>query len=237
MRGDAVKTIGLLGGMSWESTLHYYRIINEGVRDRLGGLHSARILLRSVDFAPIARLQASDRWDEAAALLAEEARGLARGGADLLLLCTNTMHQVAPQVAAAIPIPLVHIGDVTAQAIKARGLRRVGLLATRFTMERAFYRERLEQAHGLSVLVPPPEERERIHRVIYDELCLGRLLESSRADYRRIAAGLLEAGAEAVIFGCTEIGMLLTPADVAAPVFDSTALHAAAAVDLSLQNL
>jgi len=229
-----VQTIGLIGGMSWESTLHYYRLINEGVKARLGGLHSARLLLASVDFAPIAAHQAAGRWDEAGDLLAVEAAALERAGAAFVVLCTNTMHRVAPAIAARVSIPLVHIADPTARAILGRGLRRVGLLGTRFTMEEAFYRERLRARHGLEVLVPPEADRALVHRVIYDELCLGRIDPASRAAYRRVAADLVAAGAEGVIFGCTEIMMLLGADDLPVPTFDTTALHAGAAVDLSL---
>src|SRR5579859_21372 len=205
-----MRTIGLLGGMSWESTLLYYRLVNEEVRALLGGLASAKLLLYSVDFAPIARMQAEDRWDEAGAVLADAAAALERGGADFVVLCTNTMHKVAGAIEARVRIPLLHIVDPTATAIQARGLRRVGLLATRFTMEQPFYADRMRERFGLDVLVPPKEDRDLVHRVIYDELCVGRVLEESREEYRRIAEGLVEAGAEGIIFGCTEIGMLLS---------------------------
>ncbi len=229
-----MKTIGLLGGMSWESTLHYYRLVNQGVAARLGGLHSARVVMSSVDFAPVAALQAEARWDEAGALLAGEAARLERAGADLVVLCTNTMHRVAEAVAAGTSLPLLHIVEPTAAAIAARGLGRVGLLGTRFTMEEPFYRDRLRDRHGLDVLVPGAADRALVHRIIYDELCLGRIEDRSRDAYRRVADDLVAAGAEGVILGCTEIGMLLGNDDVPVPVFDTTALHAAAAVDLAL---
>jgi aspartate racemase len=229
-----MKMIGLLGGMSWESTLHYYRLVNQGVADRLGGLHSARVVMSSVDFAPIAALQAEGRWDQAGALLAGEAARLERAGADLVVLCTNTMHRVADAVAAGTALPLLHIVEPTAAAIAARGLGRVGLLGTRFTMEEPFYRDRLRDRHGLEVLVPGEADRALVHRIIYDELCLGRIHDGSREAFRRVAADLVAAGAEGVILGCTEIGMLLGNDDVSVPVFDTTALHAAAAVELAL---
>jgi aspartate racemase len=228
-----MKTIGLLGGMSWESTRHYYELLNEGVKSRLGGLHSARLLLYSVDFAPIARMQAEDRWDEAGQALADAAAALERGGADFLVLATNTMHRVAGHIERRVRVPLLHIADPTAAAVRARGLCRVGLMATRFTMEQEFYRERLA-GHGLEVVTPPAPERDLIHRVIYDELCLGRVVPSSREQFRRIAGDLAGAGADAIVFGCTEIMMLLGQDDVPVPAFDTTALHAGAAVDLAL---
>jgi aspartate racemase len=229
-----MKRIGLLGGMSWESTLHYYSLINERVRGTLGGLHSAELLLCSVDFAPIAAWQAEGRWPEAARALAEAAGRLELAGADFLVLCTNTMHRVAGEIVAAVSIPLLHIADATAAEIKRRGLRRVGLLGTSFTMEDAFYRERLEERHDLEVMIPPAEDRALTHRVIYEELCLGQVVEGSRAQLRRIAGELAARGAEGVILGCTELMMLLGQSDVDVPIFDTTALHAAAAADLAL---
>jgi aspartate racemase len=231
-----MKTIGLIGGMSWESSLHYYRLINEGVKARLGGLHSAQLLLYSVDFAPIARLQAEARWSEAGAALAEVAARLERAGADFVVLCTNTMHLVADAIEARVQIPLLHIADCTAAALRAQGIARVGLLGTRFTMEQPFYRQRLEQRHGLTVLTPPEPDRIELHRIIYDELCLGRVEAASREAVRRMAAELVAAGATGVILGCTEIMMLLAPADVAVPTFDTTTLHAAAAVARALAD-
>ena len=228
-----MQTIGLIGGMSWESTLHYYRLVNEEVRARLGGLHSADVLLYSLDFAEVEAMQRAARWDEAGELLAGAAARLERGGADFIVLCTNTMHKVAGAIEAQVRIPLLHIADATAAEVKMRGLRKVGLLATRFTMEEPFYRERLAR-HGIEVVTPNVEDRAHVHAVIYEELCLGKVREESRAEYRRIAAGLLDAGAEGIVFGCTEVMMLLAEGDVAAPVFDSTALHARAAVARAL---
>jgi len=228
MKAD-MKTIGLLGGMSWESTVPYYQTINRVVGARLGGLHSARIVLFSVDFQEIEQLQHADRWDEAAEILIRAARALERAGADFLVLATNTMHKVAPEITRAVPLPLLHIADATAERIKAARLDRVGLIATRFTMEQDFYRGRLEQTHGLQVLVPPREDREIVHRVIYDELCRGIVREESRAQYRRIVADLVRAGAGGVILGCTEITLLFRPTDASVPVFDTTEIHAEAA--------
>jgi aspartate racemase len=228
-----MKLLGLIGGMSAESTLPYYRLINQGVAQRLGGLHSARLLLYSVDFHDIALLQREDRWDEAGAQLADCARLLERAGANALVLCTNTMHKIAPAIEAAVGIPLLHIVDATGAALRAAGLTRVGLLATRFTMEQDFYRTRLA-AQGIQTLTPPPAQRDTVHRVIYDELCVGIIDPASREAYRQIIADLVDAGAQGVILGCTEIGLLVTAQDSAVPVFDSTALHAAAAVDFAL---
>lgn len=230
-----MKTLGLIGGMSWESTLPYYRLINEQVRARLGGLHSAKLVLYSVDFAEIEQLQQSGDWVTAGARLADAARALAAAGAEALVLCTNTMHKVAPAIAAAVNLPLLHIADPTAAAIRAAGLRRVGLLGTRFTMEQDFYVERL-RAHGLEVLLPNAEQREIVHNVIYDELCLGRSEPMSRAAYRAIIADLACRGAEAVILGCTEISLLIGPDDSPLPLFDTTRLHAQAAVDFALAD-
>ncbi len=229
-----MKTIGMLGGMSWESTLPYYRWANEIVRERLGGLHSARIVLHSVDFQDIEQLQREARWDEAGRDLAAAARGLERAGADCLVLCTNTMHKVAPAIEAAIGIPLLHIADATAAAVDRAGLRTVGLLATRFTMEEGFYLDRLRERHGLEMLVPELNERDEVHRVIYEELCLGRVLAASRRTYRRVIDRLLRRGAQGIILGCTEISLLVAPADVPAPAFDSTRLHVEAAVAFAL---
>ncbi len=229
-----MKTIGLLGGMSWESTLPYYRLINEAVRDRLGGLHSARLVLYSVDFHGIEQLQAAGQWDEAGRLLGEAGRALRAAGADFLVLCTNTMHRVAPAIEAAAGLPLLHIADPTAAAIHRAGHRRVGLLGTRFTMEQGFYKDRLRDLHGLDVLLPPAPDRERVHRVIYDELCRGRIEPGSRAAYRRILADLVAAGAQAVVLGCTEISLLVGEADASVPLFDTTRLHALAAAERAL---
>lgn len=231
-----MKTIGLIGGMSWESTVPYYRQINELVKQRLGGLHSARIVLYSVDFHDIERLQQGGRWDEAGDLLALAARALESAGADFLVLCTNTMHKVAAAIEAAVRIPLLHIADATAAEIRGAGLRRVGLLATRFTMEQEFYRGRLEQEHAIEVIVPEASDRDLVHRVIYDELCLGAIRADSREHYRQIIARLVDQGAEGIIFGCTEIGLLVSAADAPVPVFDTTAIHAARAVTFALQS-
>lgn len=224
-----MKTIGLIGGMSWESTALYYRIVNETIREKLGGLHSARLVLASVDFHDIERLQHAGAWEKAGAVLADAARSVEAAGAGNIVLCTNTMHKVAEAIEQAVAIPLLHIADPTGQAILASGARTVGLLGTRFTMEQAFYRDRLMHCHGLNVLVPAPAERDTVHRVIYDELCLGRVMDDSRESYRRIIDRLVEAGAEAVILGCTEITMLIGADDSPVPLFDTTALHARAA--------
>jgi aspartate racemase len=229
----AMLTIGMLGGMSWESSAEYYRLVNEFVRDRLGGFHSARCVLVSVDFAEIERLQATGDWDKAAAVLARAAQQIEAGGADLLVLCTNTMHKVAAQVQAAVTIPLLDLPDVTAEAVLAAGLTTVGLLGTAFTMEQAFYRDRLA-AHGLTVLVPDRQDRAAVHAIIYDELCQGIVLDSSRDRYREVIASLTAAGAQGVILGCTEIELLVTQADSPVPVFPTTRLHAEAAVERSL---
>jgi len=231
-----VKVIGLLGGMSWESSAEYYRIVNQRVRDRLGGLHSARCLMWSFDFAEIEALQHAGRWDEATRLLVEAARRLERGGADFLVLCTNTMHRMAEDLQAAIGLPLLHIADPTAARIKAAGLRRVGLLGTAFTMEQEFYKGRLATRHGLDILVPDESDRALVHRVIYDELVRGVALPASRAAYRDIIARLVARGAEAVILGCTEIMLLVRPEDSPVPLFDTTTIHAEAAVELALER-
>lgn len=231
-----MKCIGLLGGMSWESTVSYYQALNRGVRAQLGGLHSARVLLNSVDFAGIERLQHAGDWPATARLLTAEARKLQDGGADFLLIGTNTMHKVAPEIEAAIDIPLLHIADATAAKLRADGITRVGLLGTRFTMEQDFYKGRLQERFGLAVLVPDEAGRERVHRIIYDELCLGEIRESSRAEYLAIIEGLAAAGAEAVILGCTEIALLVGDARAAVPLYDTTAIHAEAAVALALAS-
>lgn len=229
-----MKTIGLIGGMSWESTVPYYRQINQTIRQRLGGLHSARIILYSVDFHDLERLQHAGDWDAAGALLADAARRLATAGADFLVLCTNTMHKVAPAIEVAVRIPLFHIADPTAAAIRQAGFTTVGLLGTRFTMEQDFYRERLRQRHGLAVLVPTQDQRAMIHRVIYDELCVGKVLPASRAAYRQVMAELAARGAEAIILGCTEIALLVDQADATLPLFDTTAIHAHMAAEWAL---
>lgn len=229
-----MKTIGLIGGMSWESTVPYYRAINELVRRRLGGLHSARVALFSVDFHDVELLQRTAAWDEAGQALAKAARSVEAAGADFLVLCTNTMHKVAPAIESAVSIPLLHIADATAAAVNRAGVRAVGLLGTRFTMEEDFYRGRLESRHGLEVLVPERDDRDLVHRVIYEELCLGVVSEESRGQYREVIRRLAARGAGGVILGCTEIAMLVSPEDSPVPVFDTTRLHAAAAVDLAL---
>ncbi len=229
-----MKVIGLIGGMSWESTVPYYRQINESIKERLGGLHSAKIVLYSVDFHDVERMQHAGDWAAAGALLAESARALESAGADFLVLCTNTMHKVAPAIEAAVRIPLLHIADPTADEIKRAGFSTVGLLGTRFTMEQEFYRSRLQDRHGLHVLTPPPEDRELVHRVIYEELCLGKLVDTSRASYRRVMADLAGQGAEAIILGCTEISLLVGQQDSAVPLFDTTSIHARNAAERAL---
>ncbi|WP_210485430.1 aspartate/glutamate racemase family protein [Microvirga antarctica] len=231
------QVIGLIGGMSWESSAEYYRIINQRVRDRLGGLRSARCLMWSFDFGEIEALQQAGRWDEAAELMIDAARRLERGGADFFLICTNTMHRMADTVAAAVHIPLLHIVDPTAQRIEAAGFRRVGLLGTAFTMEQDFYKGRLQNRFGLDVLVPESEDRAAIHRIIYDELVQGRVEPHSRAVYRAVIGRLVEQGAEAVILGCTEIMLLVKPEDSQVPLFDTTGLHAEAAVERALADV
>lgn len=228
-----MKTIGLLGGMSWESTVEYYRLANELVRDQLGGLHSAKILMHSVDFAEIEAMQVEGHWDDAGALLAEAAERLQGAGADLIVLCTNTMHKVAAPIEAAVSVPFVHLGDTTAEAVKAAGITRVGLLGTIFTMEQDFYVDRLKQ-HGLEVVLPGPEDRQRVSAIIYDELCLGVVRDDSRAFYLDVIGRLLADGAEGVILGCTEIELLVDQSHVSAPVFPTTLLHVQAAVRLAL---
>ncbi|WP_432110247.1 aspartate/glutamate racemase family protein [Streptomyces sp. AA1529] len=229
-----MRTIGLIGGMSWESSAEYYRMLNELARDRNGGLHSARLVLYSVDFAEIEVLQAQGRWDEAGGILAAAARALEAAGADLLVLCTNTMHRVAEHIEEAVEVPLLHLADATAGAVRAAGLRRVGLLGTAFTMEQDFYRGRLA-AGGLSVLVPGPADRELVHRVIYEDLCRGTVLDASRAAYRRVIDELVADGAEGIVLGCTEIELLIGPQDSPVPVFPTARLHAEAAFEAANQ--
>jgi len=229
-----MKTIGLIGGMSWESSAEYYRMINEAVKRRLGGFHSAECLMFSVDFAEIERFQRTGRWEDAAERLADVARRLEQAGAELLVLCTNTMHRVASQVAAATEVPFLHIADPTAEEIKARGITSVGLLATRYTMEQDFYRGRFTERHGLEVLVPDEPARTLVHDVIYNELVLGRIVDRSRAAYRDVMTSLVERGAEAIILGCTEIELLVGEQDAPVPLFDTTRIHAERAVELAL---
>ncbi|MEV5509567.1 aspartate/glutamate racemase family protein [Streptomyces orinoci] len=228
-----MKTIGMLGGMSWESTAEYYRLLNQLTRDRLGGLHSAKCLLYSVDFAEIERLQVAGRWQEAGEILAAAAKSLEAAGADLLLLCTNTMHKVADQISAATAVPLLHLADATAEAVRAAGCTRAGLLGTAFTMEQDFYRGRLA-ANGLDVLIPDEPGRALVHRVIYEELCLGEVREESRLAYQRVIADLVAAGAEGIILGCTEIELLIGREHSPVPVFPTARLHAQAAVEAAL---
>jgi aspartate racemase len=228
-----MKTIGLIGGMSWESTLPYYRIINETVRDRLGSLHSAEILLHSVDFNQIAKLQHAQKWRAAGEILARIATNLERAGAESIVLCTNTMHKVAGAIESAVHVPFLHIVDATAEEILRCGLTRVGLLATRFTMEEDFYRERMV-AHGIELLLPSEADRSAIHRIIYDELCIGRTEAPSRQTFSRVILDLEAAGAQGIILGCTEISLLIGQQHIRVPAFDSTFLHARFAADFSL---
>jgi len=234
--GEKVKTIGLLGGMSWESTVSYYQIINRVVGERIGGLHSARILLHSVDFHDVEQLQHAGDWDEAGTLLSDAARNLETIGAEFLVLCTNTMHRVAPQIEAGISIPFLHIADATAESISSSGLGRVGLLGTRFTMEHDFYRGRLEERHGLDVVVPSESDRETVHRIIYDELCRGKILETSRIEILQIVADLVASDCEGVILGCTEIGLLVQNTDTGVPLFDTAGIHAEKAALYALEE-
>ena len=228
-----MKRIGLIGGMSWESTLAYYRTLNREVAAALGGLHSADLVLVSLDLAEVARLQYAGRWDALGEMMADAARQCAGAGAELLVLATNTMHKLAPQIEAATAVPLLHIADATADAAKAQGIGTVGLLGTRFTMEQAFYRERLE-ANGLAVLTPPEDERQKVHDVIYDELCKGVFQEPARQAYRDVIAGLANRGAEGVVLGCTEIGLLVGPKDATIPLLDTAEIHARRAAELAL---
>lgn len=231
-----MKTIGLIGGMSWESSIEYYRLINEGVREKLGGLHSARSVMYSVDFAEIELFQRQGQWQEAAQTLIAAARGVEKGGADFIVICTNTMHKMADEVEIGVQIPLLHIADATAERVKARGLGKIGLLGTKFTMEENFYRGRLEQKHGLKVIVPGAKDREIVHRIIYGELVVGRIRPASKEQYQRVITGLAEQGAEGIILGCTEIGLLVKETDSRVPLFDTTRIHAEAAVEFALKE-
>ncbi|MBK8783299.1 MAG: aspartate/glutamate racemase family protein [Anaerolineales bacterium] len=231
-----MKTIGLIGGMSWESSIEYYRIINETAKEKLGGLHSAKSLMVTVDFAEIEKLQHEDRWDEAGQILVECAQDLERGGADFIVLCTNTMHKLADQIIANVNIPFLHIADATAEKIKTAGIKRIGLLGTRFTMEHDFYKGRLIQNFGLDVLVPNEADREIVHRVIYDELVLGKIVDGSREEYKRIMELLIAQGAEGIILGCTEIELLVNQSDSRAPLFPTTLIHAVSAVEYALKD-
>lgn len=231
-----MKTIGLLGGMSWESTLFYYRHINEGIRQRLGGLHSAQIAMYSVDFAPIEKLQHAGDWAGTAEILGAAAQKIEAAGADSLLICTNTMHKIAPEIADAITIPLLHIADATAEVMVASGIKKAGLLGTAFTMEQDFYKGRLRDTYGLEVLTPDDNDRRIVHEIIYQELCRGEINARSKAEYLRIIAKLAAQGAEAVILGCTEITMLVQQADTEVKLLDTTAIHAQKAVDFALNQ-
>jgi aspartate racemase len=231
-----VRTIGLLGGMSWESTIPYYRIINETVKEALGGLHSGKIVLVSVDFEPIERLQHAGAWSETGKILAEAARSVQNAGADCIVLCTNTMHRVASQIQMAVDIPLLHIATATGNAVTAAGITKVGLLGTRFTMEEMFYRQQLEDAHALEVLIPAESDRDTVHRIIYHELCLGIIQGSSREAFRRVLANLVRAGVQGVILGCTEISMLVQADDSAVALFDTTEIHAKYAAQWALEQ-
>ena len=230
-----MNTIGLLGGMSWESTLSYYKAINEGVKKRLGGLHSAQIALYSVDFDPIEKLQHEGNWDGTAEILTEAAQRVEAAGADFLLICTNTMHKVAPQIESGINIPLIHIADATAETLVSRGIQKVGLLGTAFTMEQDFYKGRLTDKYGLDVIVPDANDRSFIHRVIYEELCLGTVTAEAKDGYLHVIDRLAAEGAEAVILGCTEIGLLVKQEDTQVDLFDTTEIHAQAAVNACLR--
>jgi aspartate racemase len=230
-----MRTIGLIGGMSWESSAEYYRIINQRVRDQLGPLRSAQLLMYSVDFGPVEQAQHAGRWDDAALILEDAARRLQAGGAECVVLCTNTMHLVAPRIEAAVSIPFLHIADAAGSAAVAAGTLTVGLLGTAFTMEQDFLTSRLA-AHGLSVLVPNADERQAVHRIIYEELCVGVISEASRQVYQRVIASLAARGAQAIILGCTEIGLLIKPEHSDLPLLDTTALHAQAAVAFALQD-
>lgn len=230
-----MKTIGMIGGMSWESTAIYYREANEIVRDRLGGLSSAKIVLASLDFQEISELQKADRWSDAAEILARTARGLEQAGADIVLICTNTMHLLIDEVQAEVQVPVLHIGDVAGEAVTSQGLAKVGLLGTAFTMEKAFYRDRIA-SHGVDVIVPGDEDRQIVHRAIFEELAVGVCSEATRAEFQRIIASLVTEGAEGIILGCTEIELLVSQSDSPAPVFPTAKLHIEAAVNFALRG-
>jgi len=226
-----VKTIGLLGGMSWESTLLYYQLLNEGVRNRLGGLHSAKIIMHSMNFAEIEAFQVKGEWQAAGEQLAAAANGLEAAGAEMVLICTNLMHKVAPLIERRITVPLLHIADATGTKIKVSGMKRVGLLGTRYTMEDDFYRQRLHEGFGIEVVIPTADERALVHRVIFAELCCGELTDQSRRDFQKIIENLSHRGAEGVILGCTEIPLLIKPEDTELPLFNTAALHAEFALE------
>jgi aspartate racemase len=229
-----MKTIGMIGGMSWESSIEYYRIINQNVREKLGGLHSAKSIMVSVEFAEIEALQHQDRWDELADIMIDAARSLERGGADFVIICTNTMHKLYDEVQNHINIPMLNIADATAEKIKAQGIGKIALLGTRFTMEEDFYKGRLVEKFGLDVIIPAEDDMEIVHRVIYDELCAGIIKPDSKQDYAVIIKRLIAGGAQGIILGCTEIGLLVKPEDSSVPLFDTTEIHAKAAVRFAL---
>ena len=229
-----MKTIGLLGGMSWQSTITYYRTINQIVSERLGGQHSAKVIINSLDFDEIVKLQNDERWDTLAEILIDATKSLERAGAELLVICANTMHKIEPQITKACSIEIVHIADATAYSIIKAGLKHIGLLGTKFTMEQEFYKGRLEEKHGLSVIIPNDADRNIVHQVIYDELCYGQVIESSRKELKRVIANLVNEGAEGIILGCTEFGLLIHQDNVDLPIFDTTLLHAACAVETAL---
>lgn len=231
-----MKTIGLIGGMSWKSTIEYYRIINESVKERLGGLHSAKILMYSVDFAEIEQLQHDEKWDEAISLMIDAAKRVENANADFLLICTNTMHKIAEDVTTSISIPLLHIADATAEKITSQGLREIGLLGTKFTMEQDFYKNRLKERYSIHVLIPNKPEREIVHNVIYKELCVGEIKDSSRERIKIIINRLSDNGAQGIILGCTELPLLIKQEDCPIPLFDTTVIHAKAAVDYALKD-
>jgi aspartate racemase len=229
-----MKTIGMLGGMSWESTASYYKVLNEGVRNALGGLHSAKICMISIDFDEIEKLQHRGDWNETAAILSKAAMSVEAGGADFLLICTNTMHIVAAEIESKISIPILHIADATAYKLQRDGIKCVGLLGTQFTMERDFYKGRLTDRYNIKVLTPDVEDRKIVHDVIYSELCLGEIVESTRVDYLKVIDDLYAKGAQAIILGCTEIGLLVRQQHTSVPLYDTTEIHAAAAVKLAV---
>ena len=231
-----MKTIGLLGGMSWESTESYYRLLNETVKARLGGLHSAKVVLHSVDFAEIEKLQHLGEWAKTADILTKAAQGLEKGGADFILICTNTMHLVAPQIQSGISIPILHIADATAEEIVEAGIQKIGLLGTAFTMEEDFYKGRLQDKYELDVVIPNEKDKKTVHQIIYDELCLGNIQDASRNEYLRIIDDLVAHGAEAVILGCTEIALLVEPKHTNVKLFDTTRIHALKAIELALKE-
>ena len=231
-----MKIIGMIGGMSWESSIEYYRIINQTTRETLGGLHSAKSIMYSVEFAEIEELQHQNRWQETSQILIAAAKNLERAGADFIIICTNTMHKVYDDVQNNLQIPMLHIADTTAEEIRARGITKIGLLGTRFTMEEDFYKGRLTEKYGMKVIIPSPAEMEEVHRVIYEELCAGKILESSKEKYIDIITGLVNEGAEGIILGCTEIGLLIKSPDSPVPLFDTTEIHANAAVRFALSK-